>query len=315
MSHTRRHEMVRHAAQILMFLSPWIVSGAWARASVVVDGKVGGIAEGYAQSFEVTFDIEDGPTNVAGGSLFLRETDTSLQVGFVAPLTVNDNTYGNNKASDWGTKDHFLMGGGDGLEGSDKWEIKIKDFSGSDDLELKLDYIEHDTKKGLDFVARVEKFKLGSDLDPALIDLHTSLQYNRHVLGLSEFFDPVNPVDSPLSAGPGDYDFTNGWIAEIMYELELQKSAFNGSGFALTSSTFVQDLFPNSVFHMSPNKLGGHKVFASTVSDTTPVVPEPASVAIWSLLGVLGIALAGHRRKKGTRFEYEEPDNAPRPQL
>ncbi len=108
------------------------VMASSAHAAIVVDGLVcttstlantaacGGIAEGYTSSFDVVVDIEKGPTGVPGGTLFLHETNDAIFAGFTTKLTINDNTYGANKATDWGSKDHFLVGkGGKSLEGSD----------------------------------------------------------------------------------------------------------------------------------------------------------------------------------------------------
>ena len=50
--------------------------------------------EGYTSGFNVNFDIEDGPTNVPGGSLFLHETVDTMYFGLILPLNIIDNTYG-----------------------------------------------------------------------------------------------------------------------------------------------------------------------------------------------------------------------------
>lgn len=86
-------------------------SGAgFAVAAIEIDGRVGGFAEEYSLGFNVALNVEDLATPVSGAQLFLHETATSLQVGFVAPLILNDNTYGTTRATDWGAKDHFLRG-------------------------------------------------------------------------------------------------------------------------------------------------------------------------------------------------------------
>jgi len=271
--------------------------------TITIDGNVGGISEGYAQEYDVSFDIESGPTGVGGGKLYLADNGTSISVGFITPLIVNDNTYGATRASDWGIKEHNLMGAGDGLEGSDKWEIKIEKFgTGAEKLEFRFDYIKHENNS---FNARIERFRIGSDLNPSLVVLGTSLDYNHNVLNLTQFFDPNSPINSPgpqPSGSPVAYNFASpaeDWIPEIMYEFQLQKSAFDGTGFTLGLQSFRDDLFPHSVFHMSPNKLGHHKVTVNEVSEMSSedIIPEPSTMIIWSILGVLGLAMTSHRRR------------------
>ena len=278
-------------------LVAWAVGANFAIAgSVLVDGKVGGFAEGYTEGYNVTFDIESGPTGVAGGQLFIKETGTALFVGMITPLTVNDNTYAENlgndastdaRADDWGTIQHTL----DKLERSDKWEMTIDKFVSGNKLEMKLDYV-RESAAPQSWVAVVEKFKLGVDLDMSKIHVHSSLDYNYNVLGMTGFFADKDTSSSPAS-GDGFYDFDSpyqAWLPEIAYEFEIQKSAFDDTGFSLTSESFRNDIYGASVFHMSPNKKGDHKVFVNTVTPT--VVPLPA--AAWMGLPLLsGIGLAG----------------------
>jgi len=280
-----------------------------AQAAIIIDGKVGGFAEGYSQGFNVTLNIDKGPQGVGGAQLFLDETATSLRVGFIAPLILNDNTYGTTRATDWGSKEHFLRGGGTGLAGSDKWEIKIDNFNGgSDKLEIKLDYIEEFSDGSFD--TRIERFKLGmTNLDQSKIDFDSSLDFNHNNLGitatqLAQFFALGSggaPSNSPTVNGsaptgtPIDYSFDSpaqNWRAEIAYEFEIQKDAI--PGFTLTSETFRNVLFAPTVFHMSPNKLGGNAV---TVAEVKPI-PEPSSIVVWSLL-VIGAAVYLVRRERG----------------
>jgi len=219
--------------------------------AISIDGNIQGFAEGYTSGYNVSFDIENGPTGVLGGSLFLHDDAAKMYVGIILPLTIVDNTYGDNKASDWGAKDHFLIGGGGGssLEGSDKWEFKYKDVSGTA-IELKLDYIEENAGA---YSVLIEKFKEdGDDLDQSKIEFATSLYYNYNDLGLTQFFgteaddEDGDPIDSP--------DYLEGWIPEVMYEFSIKKD------------DYYIDLIDieKSKIHASPNKLGDKNVYPTT---------------------------------------------------
>jgi len=263
--------------------------------AIVIDGKVDGFMEGYTSGFDVTFDIEGGTSGVPGGKLFLDETGTLIFVGMILPLSIVDNTYGDTKASDWGTKEHFLIGGGGGksLEGSDSWQFPKVPVDGGD-LELKLDYIDED--RGA-FNARVEKFRLGrTDLDQNLVTFATSLHYNYNTLGLTQFFgskaddEDGDPIDSPGPA-PLPYNFdppAQYWIPEIMYEFSIDKSVV---------PTFAALEFYSSTFHVSPNKLSSkHKVWPEQGTPIEPI-PEPGTLLLLST-GLAGLAGYSFRRRK-----------------
>ena len=73
--------------------------------AITIDGKVGGISEGYTQQFTTSFDVEtfDGSPD-ATGTLFFDSSGGTVTIGLVVPLTLVDTTYGTNQASDWVVK-------------------------------------------------------------------------------------------------------------------------------------------------------------------------------------------------------------------
>ncbi len=109
---TAQHLHPKHVFFLLISLLLLVLSMIQpAQASIVIDGKVGGFAEGYSQGFNVTFKVENLAGLVTGGKLYIDETTSALRVGFVAPLILNDNTYGTTRATDWGQKSTNLSKG------------------------------------------------------------------------------------------------------------------------------------------------------------------------------------------------------------
>jgi hypothetical protein len=195
-----------------------------------------------------------------------------------------------NRDDDWGTIDHNL----DKLKGSTKWEVTIDNFVGSNKLEIKLDYIEDDVD-GTPWTSRIEKFKIGgTDPDKTKIELATSLEYNYHTLGLTSFFADKKTSSSP-DANDGFYDFAGpneDWVPEFSFKVAFDKNYFASNvGFALTAASFLSTIYPESIFHMSPNKLGGNKVHPH---------PVPTPTAALSGLVLFGGLLARRHRRNAT---------------
>ena len=254
------------------------VSPAFALLTPVVDGNVTG-SEGYSFT-DVRFNIENGPSGVTGGKLGLAEgTIGGIDYqffGLILPQSIVDNTYGDTRAADWGSIQHFLIGG-DSLEGSDKLKLEYKMKEGDAfDLKLELDYAKINKDNGeFDANAKFER-KVGDtkvDLSDQ-ISFETSLAYNYD--HFPEYFGTKEENEDPLTGPINSPINLDGWIYEVMYEFAITKDALSGDWFDLERSEI----------HASPNKLGDKNISAR--------VPEPQTIL---LLGCSLIGLASFGRK------------------
>jgi hypothetical protein len=197
-----------------------------ATAMVVVDGNVGGYAEGYDLGYFVSFTLDNGSVR-GGGELYLRETSDTLYVGFTAPFTganaIVDNTWGDNQSQGWidaGVPHDF-----EHLQKSDGWKWKNDqlDVTGGEDIKLELDYLADDDSK----VALVKKAEQGAaktDVSGAF-QVASSLQYNL--------------VNNPTAYQNDTFDFTNAtdWLLGVSYEWSLDNSQITG---AVTAQSIVE---------------------------------------------------------------------------
>ena len=134
--------------KVVTILCAAIVFGdlpALANIVPVIDGRFDP-SEGYTQGFFVTFEVEEKSGNIPAddGTLWLYQDATTgdLFVNFTQPLTLVDNTYGDNTIG-WG-KNVALSGKNHNfkdLKGSDKAQFTITDGVENVVLDFTLDYI------------------------------------------------------------------------------------------------------------------------------------------------------------------------------
>lgn len=257
---------------------------ALAGAVPIVDGRFDP-AEGYAAGSWVNLYVEAGKgTTVAAddGMLWMYCDGESgdLYVNFVQPVTLVDNSYGDNSVG-WGKgvapsgKNHSF---GD-LVGSDKAQFTVADSSGTVLLDFVLDYISPDSSSpsgygSLGAIGGDGEILQGDASN--ILNWATSLDYNFNSLGY------ILTDDSPATDG----DYTDnpqypGWEFEVTYEFQISGELLDGRGFCMIGIPVIHD---------SPNKIAKNKVY--TVIDGQ--IPEPATIA---LFGIGSLAAIRRRRR------------------
>jgi len=254
---------------------------ALATITPVIDGRFDP-SEGYTKGLLVTLEVEGDkksdnvPANNSMLWLFSDPVTSDLFVNFTQPLTLIDNTYGNN-AIGWG--EHVAPSGKDhkfrSLKGSDKAQFTITDGAENVVFDFTMDYISDSDSAPSGFASLGVTSKDGyvhTGSANSLLAWGTSLDYNFNTLG------HVLTEDSPAT----DEDYTEnpdfpGWVFEVTYEFQIDGNLFRDNGFGGLTIPIV---------HNSPNKVAKNMVFPT-------VVPEPSTMGLLSLG-----ALLSRRRKK-----------------
>ncbi len=264
-----------------------------AYAVPIADGRFDP-AEGYTTGFNLILNVEarhhDPPTVAPdpGQLWFYQDPNTrDVSVAFVQPVSLIDNTYGDNSIG-WGNsapsgKHHNFKD----LVGSDKARFTFTDGHGNVVLDVELDYISeigHHTgiyeSQGVD--GKDGKVYTGSASD--VLAWGTSLDYNFNTLGHDEFTE-----SSPLSIP----DYTDppsapGWIFEVVYELRVSGDAFGANEFGGVTIPIVHD---------SGNKIGKNKVYPEMGGS---LGPSGLAIAEAGTLVTLLLGLAGLSRRQRT---------------
>ncbi len=253
-----------------------IVSGlipASAGAVPIVDGLFDP-AEGYVGGSWVNLYVEAGKDAVIpadDGMLWTYRDSVSsdLYVNFTQPVTLVDNTYGDNNVG-WGKnvapsgKNHNF---GDLLE-SDKVQFTIADSGGNVLLDFVFDYISKDngSTSGYGSLGAI-----GGDGEiiqgdaSYLLSWATSLDYNFNTLGYT-LTDDSPATDGDYTENP-DYP---GWVFEVTYEFQVSGEFLGNQGFHLVGIPVVHD---------SPNKIAKNKVYTSIDGQ----IPEPATIVLFGI--------------------------------
>jgi hypothetical protein len=240
--------------------------------AITVDGNVQGFAEGYTSAYDVAFDLAaknplPGGNDVPGGKLYTSVNGSILNVGFIAPLSIDDNLYGTATTSDWGSHTHTYSE----LTGSDEWVMSIVNGAGKT-FAITIDY-------GVPTALTTATYD-GKAIAAGKISFGTSLNYDVTVVDTSagaKINSPSNP----------------NWISNIEYEWSID---FTGLAGTFTVQNLL-DSFTGSggpdYFHMSPNKLGDNKVYPDNPTPST--VPDAGATA--TLLGLALLGVGGLSRK------------------
>jgi len=247
-----------------------------ANATPVVDGWFN-TSEGYTDGFFVNLEVEGKGGNIPAddGTLWLYQDTVSgdIFVNFTQPLTLVDNTYGDN-AIGWGKgvapsgKNHKF----NDLVGSDKAQFSITDGIGNTVLDFTLDYISESGSApsgyaSLGATGKDGDVDIGSAAD--ILAWSTSLDYNFNTLGFVLTDDSPAADDNYNVADPAYGD----WVFEVTYEFQIDGSLFEENGFGGLTIP---------VLHDSPNKIGKNRVY----TQIDGAVPEPTTVCLLGLGGL-----------------------------
>ena len=247
--------------------------------AIVIDGDVGGFAEGYTSGYFVSFTLDDSSVR-GGGELYLHEAGDIVYVGFTAPFTgvnaIVDNTWGDNQSQGWidAGVDHDF----EHLQKSDGWKWKNLEVTGGDDIKLELDYLADDNSK-VALVKKAEQIQLGAKTDVSgAFQVASSLQYN---------------LANNASAYQNDsFDFTSAtdWLLGVSYEWSVDNSLIAGD---VTAQSIVAGF---GEFHMSPIMYAGSHSTTPEVGDPIPPnnVPEPTTLLLFGT----GVAALAYRRRR-----------------
>lgn len=274
------------ARRIALALGVWIalyIPGA-VSAAPIIDGRYDP-AEGYTNGWSLDFSVEKSDNIVSGGQLWVHEDASTgdVSVAFVQPLTLVDNTYGDNTVG-WGKgvapsgKNHNFE---DLLE-SDKARFVFTDADGNTVLDITLDYIA-ETSAGSGVYRSPGVAGSDGAVDTGSADdvkeWGSSLDYNFNTLGF--VLTENSPETDALYTENPSYP---GWEFAVAYELRVDADVFAAVGFGEVAVPIV---------HNSPNKIGKNKVWP----DPGDPLPEPGAV---SILALGGLTLLARRRRRRT---------------
>jgi len=276
-----------------------------AARAVEIDGRFDP-TEGYTTGFDVSFQVEDVPGSHGGAQLWVYQdpfTD-DLSLAFIFPKTLVDNSYGVN-AIGWGSaapsgKEHKFKD----LVGSDDLQLVLLTPSDDTLLDVTVDYLHgYGNKKedppftsgGVTDGEGLVSFGNASDV----LEAESSMGLNYAMYGTSHplLFEKDGKKEPNSPEADANYQVTDpalaDWQFDVTYELKVKGSVFENSPFDATAP----DAYSVPLAHVSPNKIGRNKVYPTVEA----VVPEPASLVVWSLLAGIAVAVMWRRKKHAAR--------------
>jgi len=275
---------------------------AMADPEVGIDGRLG--TGEYTTAYDLTFRVEGGGSHSSAvpgnGQLYYRVDGQTVSLAFVQPKTLVDNSYGEYSVG-WKPSDPTAAAGhafGDLLE-SDVARFVFLGSEGSTttELDVTLDYL---YETGAATYSSGVGGEGGVDVGNVLAAA-TSLDYNLKKFGTGNNLTvnspkTLNQTDSADAsygldaADPRGIDFT-GWVFDVVYEMQVDISAFGGDVTDLPSQMTI------GFVHDSPNKIdqGKVEIFFGDPDTAPGVIPEPLTM-FGLICGVGG--LGGYLRRR-----------------
>ena len=275
--------MGKKNAVTMLFIAVVSVSLSTAlNAAPIIDGYFDP-DEGYTLGCYVNIEVEgekkSGNVPADDGVLWMhRDLATGdLFVSLTQPLTLVDNSYGENSIG-WGSsapsgKNHNFKD----LVGSDKAQFVITDSDDNVLLDFVVDYISESSSASSGYASLGVSGKDGTmntGSADSILAWGTSLDYNLNKLAHVMTTDSPEADDEYVTADAACAD----WAFEVTYEFLIDGAIFQNNGFGELTIPVVHD---------SPNKIAKNKVYVQ--------VPEPATLG---LLGMGSLTLLRKRRKK-----------------